>query len=311
MKSEILNVILGSVLLFATVGGAAARTTEYEPIVVGQSGTNRLASPVDFPADSEFLLSAPTGGWTTAISLRFEVVLPVDAPTNVQTLAYMKDWDHFWFQTRASDYLVAGQTNRFEFDLSARSREWQPRGHTGNWHFRVLADPSLFGIRLFSGGDYVGQATLQNVSVGLSRDRAAPVIGQFQQNAQEVPRFGKFEVTCRLPDRYIDPFDAEVISLQATFVSPSGNTNVVDGFYTHDFYRKKMPTEEYALPQGVPYWQVRYAPREEGVYQFSLKATDAMGEAARPALEALRAASADKDRYVRDVAKHAVAALEG
>ncbi len=271
-------IIFIAALCVAVPGFAVARETVLEPVLVGEAGTNWVTLPVGFPENLEVELHAPTGGWYRASALHYAVVLPEDAPTNVQALVYLKDWDHFWFQTRPSPFLQCGVTNLFPVDLQSHSRDWLPLGHTGNWHYRVLAAPKAFGVRLFCPTDHMGKATVEQVAIEALADRSPPTIGMVRQNRQLLPQFEKFEITCRLPDRYVDPFDPEVVSLQAEFVSPGGQTNRVDGFYTRDFYRKKLASEEYALPQGVPYWQVRFAPREVGVYHFTLRVQDANGE---------------------------------
>ena len=86
----------------------------------------------------------------------------------------------------------------------------------------------------------------------------APKITRIHSSPAEVPRFGKFEIIAFVNSASSNPFDPQEITLDAEFVSPSGETKVCPGF----FY---TPT-----PSASGEWRVRFSPDEEGAWTWSL-----------------------------------------
>ncbi len=67
-----------------------------------------------------------------------------------------------------------------------------------------------------------------------------------------------------------NPFDPNVISLDATFSLPSGRTIVVPAFWYQGYQRGLSGGYEYVIPAGPPEWRLRFAPQEPGSYSLSL-----------------------------------------
>ncbi len=269
---------------FACAAVVSASVGDVAPVPVAAPATTSFglrgaSAALSFPGGHDFALGAPTNGWCAYDALTVDIPWPAAAPTNAQVLLFLKDWDYHWYQTRPSDYLVPGATNRLRFDLATPSTLWTTIGHAAPWHFRARLEPKAFGLRLFSDADYTAKCELSNVVAEPTADTAPPHIRRVRVARDEVARFGKFEIACDLPDRYRNPFDADEVSLTATFVNPDGSTNTVDGFFTQGYFRQVSRTDEWLVPQGVPHWQVRYCPTQEGVYTYALRVQDRFGAA--------------------------------
>ena len=233
-------------------------------------------------ADASFLqlhVVAPTS-WPSVQSLAFDVYWPEDpSTTNAQILAHMMDRDYLWYQKLLPGYLRPGEWNRCRIDLGPETRSWTPQGHKAAWHYRALVDPREFGIRIFYKQPVDGTCRVARVSARIGHDESPPAIRRVRPNAQQIGRYEKFEVTFALPDRYEDPFDPDQVAVLAAFETPGGETVLVDGYYGRDFYRTLTETGERTVPQGPPYWRVRFAPTELGRYRYTLNVRDAYGEA--------------------------------
>ncbi|MFO7534487.1 MAG: LamG-like jellyroll fold domain-containing protein [Kiritimatiellia bacterium] len=245
----------------------------------------RRASSVElnavFPGEKEVELWNPEP-WYRADALRFTVTLPVGAPTNCETLVYVKDWDWLWYQHLAPGCLVPGASNSVVVALNPESEAWTPVGHDWRWNFRTLAEPRKIGIRIFcKNSAWTGTVSVIAPEVRIRPPvNTPPAIRDVRPAAVAVARDGKFEVSFRITDRHLDPFDTNVVRVAGLFTAPDGQAVEVEGFYTSDFYRDVTPAGERITPQGGPLWRVRYAPRQEGVYAYTLKVRDEGGETA-------------------------------
>lgn len=269
---------LGGALLLGTAAGAdgiPVRISLPDDAAPDYSLTAGLA----FPDDADFNLQAPTSAWTSVSALSVDIVWPTNAPASTQALLFLKDRDDFWYQTVPSDYLVPGATNRLHFDLRPDAAAWEARGHQAGWHFQCLLNPLRFGLRLFSPDPYGDTVEISAITATPSADTNAPAIRQVRIDRQQIPVYERMTLSCQLPDRYREPFTTNEVHLSATIIGPDGTTNTVDGFYTRDYYRILKRTEERVLPQGKPYWQVRYTPRQEGRHSLTLQVRDPFGRA--------------------------------
>lgn len=245
--------------------------------------TNRtvaVEAEVVFPGERsiEFWGRTP---WHQAEALRFTVSLPTGAPTNCEVLAFVKDWDFLWYQHLAPGCLVPGVSTQVVVSLAPDSEAWSTVGHDFRWNGRTLAEPRSVGVRIFcKDSAWTGRVTV--ASPGLRPAPAVPpppTLRDVRPESTRIPKEEKFEVSFRIPDRHVDPFDTNVVQVTGEFTAPDGSVAVVDGFYANDYYREVTTAGERITPQGVPLWRVRYAPRQEGVYQYRLKVRDAGGEA--------------------------------
>ena len=244
------------------------------------TGTNTLTFTLTGPGSRDFNLTAPAQHWFGFGELNWTLTLSDGAPTNVQVLAIMKDWDYLWYQQLLPGYASPGGTNQYRIDLSPAATKWEPRGHHAVLNARALMEPREFGIRIFFDGTATLTGTLSNVTAKLMPvDSSAPTIRNVRPSSQQVSCYEKFEVTFDLPDRYANPFDPDEVSVTATIETPDGKTNTIDGFHSREYYRTVTPTGEEILPQGPPQWKIRYAPRRVGTYRYSLHVNDAHGTA--------------------------------
>ncbi|MHB1458148.1 MAG: hypothetical protein ACYC0V_14660 [Armatimonadota bacterium] len=76
------------------------------------------------------------------------------------------------------------------------------------------------------------------------------------------------------------------VTVEAIFTNSNTNTVItVPCFYYQDYDRKLIgssSTDESVIPNGTPYWMVRFSPPELGSWHFQLKATDASGTTIYP-----------------------------
>src|SRR5688572_22730147 len=76
---------------------------------------------------------------------------------------------------------------------------------------------------------------------------AAPEITSIRQVQDSVGLHEKFEISLHLKCEFNNPFDPDEIDISATFISPSGKTWRVYGFYDYNF--------------GM-LWKIRFSPNE-------------------------------------------------
>lgn len=93
--------------------------------------------------------------------------------------------------------------------------------------------------------------------------------------------FDRFEVHLQLPP-YANPFDPDQILVQGHFLSPSGKTATVEGFYFQDYTRRLEGGREVLTARGAPEWRVRFTPTEVGTWAYHITARDRNGERASP-----------------------------
>ncbi|HZV36640.1 MAG TPA: DUF5060 domain-containing protein, partial [Verrucomicrobiae bacterium] len=67
-----------------------------------------------------------------------------------------------------------------------------------------------------------------------------------------------------------NPFDPDIIRLDATFTAPSGSNTIVPAFWYQAFQRSQSGGYEQLTPVGSPGWRLRFVPAESGNYSVSL-----------------------------------------
>ncbi len=67
-----------------------------------------------------------------------------------------------------------------------------------------------------------------------------------------------------------NPFDPDVIRLDATFTLPSGKTMNIPAFWYQNYQRSLSGGYEQFTPMGSPEWRLRFTPPEVGGYSISL-----------------------------------------
>lgn len=67
-----------------------------------------------------------------------------------------------------------------------------------------------------------------------------------------------------------NPFDPDIIRLDAAFTLPSGKMMRVPAFWYQAYQRALVSGYEYLTPTGAPEWRIRFTPPESGNYSLSL-----------------------------------------
>lgn len=99
----------------------------------------------------------------------------------------------------------------------------------------------------------------------------SPVNGPAQIIQVTAPAFwqrAEFQIT-NVPS-VSNPFDPDVIRLDATFTMPSGRTMLVPGFWYQGYTRTLSGGAEEDVVSGPPQWRLRFTPPEIGSYSLSL-----------------------------------------
>ena len=254
-----------------------------------QGGVPLRATVSPDPAAGTVLVSleAPSpADWVTFDRLDLALALPADAPTHLQALAQVEDWDGLWYQNLLPDALPAGATVSLPVDVSPGAVGWEPLGHPGAWHRRSLMQPRMVRLSLFANGVAVTSAVeVASAEAIRSSDTAPPTIRHVREVgvAPGAPApiplrvFGRYELRFELPDRYANPFDPEEISVDAEIRAPSGAVVEMPCFYYQGCVRELAAASERILPQGRPEWRLRYSPAEAGEHMVALIARDRFG----------------------------------
>ncbi|MBM4149397.1 MAG: DUF5060 domain-containing protein [Lentisphaerae bacterium] len=260
-----------------------ARAVSVMPLRVSAAGAapaESLEVPLVLPSGTTFRFIAPDRAWFGADSLEFTVLVGGDpGGEGVQTLVYVKDWDHFWYQILLPERPAPGREMRVKVDLSPHAVGWESRGHHGAWHARVLTDPSEVGVRFFGGGSGPAQVTVKTPVLRLRGDVGNPYIRNVRALSTEVSVYEKFEAAFEIPDRYANPFDPSQVSVEAQITAPGGRRHSIAAFYSQDYYRDMEGGREELLPEGRPCWRFRYAPLAAGRHEYRITVRDAFGRA--------------------------------
>ncbi len=283
------RLLLSAVGCLALFGFPESVLAECVPLAVVPAGVSPepdrpVPSPLvlRFPGEAAATLRAEKDAWGKSGRLTLALVLPADAPSDVQTLVHVLDWDGLWYQKLLADPLLPGTTNTLSVDVSPYAEGWTPKGHHGVWNRRSLMEPEEVGFRLFSSGAYTGTCEVVSAEIVLDApenggERSAPRVSRVRALENIVPVDGLYELLFDLSDRYTNPFDSREIAVDATVTTPSGAEESVPCFYYQDYYRRLDETGEIIEPQGRPGWRLRYSPAEPGEHTVALTAADAAG----------------------------------
>jgi hypothetical protein len=100
---------------------------------------------------------------------------------------------------------------------------------------------------------------------------ASPVVGPqqiIQLNSAQLWQRLEFQVT-NVPAT-TNPFNPNLITLNAMFTLPSGQTMVVPAFWYQGYTRTISGSTEYDTVNAPPQWRLRFTPPEAGAYSLSL-----------------------------------------
>jgi hypothetical protein len=97
---------------------------------------------------------------------------------------------------------------------------------------------------------------------------AQPAPQIFQVTSPQLWQRAEFRIT-NVPQAS-NPFDPNVIALDATFTLPSGRAVTVPAFWFQDYVRDLSGGYEYETATGSPEWRLRFSPPEPGNYSLSV-----------------------------------------
>jgi len=182
--------------------------------------------------------------------LSYHVFAPTSAGPALKTLFFLKNKDGLWYQCVRHLPLYPGRWTEVTFDLSPTSSQAEPIGHFRRWSNRAAAEIETIGIKLFAERGFEDRVFVDEISFAQAEraeggDDETLRILNFRPGAAAVPRFGKFELTFNLNRSFANPFDPDVVTVDATFrrVKDEDGRRVSDqpteipGFYCQDFVR--------------------------------------------------------------------------
>ncbi|MDD2236544.1 MAG: DUF5060 domain-containing protein [Kiritimatiellae bacterium] len=134
----------------------------------------------------------------------------------------------------------------------------------------ILNEADEYGMELVWGNRDVwqGPVMIDSISAIAREPDAAPAITSVTPLSGSAGRYEKYEVTVGLDHvSGLNPYDPNMVDLQATFVSPSGQVWNICGFYM----------EEDNEPIGQGSWRIRFAPDEIGTWTYDVTVENGMG----------------------------------
>ncbi|MEI6500901.1 MAG: DUF5060 domain-containing protein, partial [Armatimonadota bacterium] len=280
------------------------------------SGKSSLAITGSLPAGFGVSYS-PWDDWTGYETLSFDLYVPKGVPQEFDVWVYLKDKQYYWYQTApfrsATGKPLAtfkpGTWLKVKLDVSPTSTIWKPGGHRKAWE-RTLYYPREFGVRFFSRSKWSGTVNLDNVQLTGNK----PPLGEYppgtpkllatrlkvNSNAATVPVYRKLELDFNPGRDYSNPYDPAVVDVQGHFTAPDGSKVDVPGFLYQAFERQKTTEgNEQLIPAGHSFWKVRFAPRVQGRYTYTVSVRDALGETRSDPQTFTATAPVDPRGYVR------------
>lgn len=103
----------------------------------------------------------------------------------------------------------------------------------------------------------------------------APVINSISPSAASVSIYDKLELTINLTAGFANPYDYDDIVVRASFTSPGGMVDQIEGFY-YSGYTLNTSTGN-LTPTGQNSFRIRYAPAETGTYSYTVTVTNTQG----------------------------------
>ncbi len=98
----------------------------------------------------------------------------------------------------------------------------------------------------------------------------------------QVPVYGRLEVTVTLDTTYDNPYDTEEVEVSASVIDPHGLETDVPGFWYEPYTATLEDGVEHLEPSGPGSWCVRLSPLFPGDYRFTIRVDDAAGMTLSP-----------------------------
>ena len=206
--------------------------------------------------------------------LRFRTWTP-ETGARLHFAVYAIDLDDKWYQTSERIRVRPACWDTVEVDLAPGGGVFEPVGHARPWGGYVAQDVQEVGIQIFTDRPVSGDFCLDDIEFVAAPEGNTPqVVYNFETNGATIERYGRFEITFELSRTYRNPFDPDEIAVWGRFTSPSGAVTNVPGFFFQDYERHYDQKVEYLTPVGPPKWKIRFCPREEGRYAYSMEIVD-------------------------------------
>lgn len=103
-----------------------------------------------------------------------------------------------------------------------------------------------------------------------------PTIVSATANFNTIARFDKFEVVLNLHAGYTNPYDYNDITVSAIFISPTGKTYSIDGFFMQDYTADSAGN---LTTIGAGSFKIRFSPTEVGQWSYTISCTNKIGAA--------------------------------
>ncbi len=110
--------------------------------------------------------------------------------------------------------------------------------------------------------------------------QAQPGFISVEATNETIGVYGMYKLEIRLNSSAANPYDYNQAWLKGIFTAPDGEVFVQDGFY----YQHFMKEQGQLIPEGDPYWKVRFSPGKTGAWSVYLMFTDASGTASSETL---------------------------
>ncbi len=170
-------------------------------------------------------------------------------------------------------------------------------GRRANLFVRLV--PSDFGERARASLTLRIVPAMEAVRPWRALPRKAPLrLADVTADSEVFGLYEPVEFTLDLSATYDNPFDPDDVAVEAVFVTPSGRTERLAGFYYQGFEAEYEGGLELLSLRGDPEWKVRYAPREIGEHRVTFRARDRSGEVESPPI-VFRCDESGADGFVR------------
>ncbi len=228
-------------------------------------GDTGLRISAEFPGETE--IWAPLNeDWRFCERLSFEIAAPRLPSGGIRCLVYLKTGDGRWYQSRLFR-LQSGSSRRLEYDLTSSSTDWQPHGHSETWSDSALYSVERIGLKFFGTRVGPGLILLDDFRV------AGRTLTFLEQDRKQTGLYERFELTFGLDRSFENPFDTDLVRIDAHFLAPSGREWVVPAFFYqgYEFEGPGRNSQDRLIPVGVPVWKARFSPVEIGRHRCFLE----------------------------------------
>lgn len=234
----------------------------------------------------------PAISWET---FQFDLYLPPESLPDgirIQCRLLLQNKDGLWFEgigrrRKADGGWVSARAlqpgwNTVQVDLSLDSADMTPHGHRMRWSRFFLTQIAAIGFSLQGDRPYNATVAIDNITTWAAADDAFPPLAvyDFAPDAEEVPCYGRTELSFLVNRPLFNPFEQDEIKVDAIFKAPGGGAEVrVPAFYYQPYLREKGKDDDNRnfkdryTPVGRGLFKVRFTPRQAGVYKYHLEVT--------------------------------------